>query len=255
MAKRGRYGKRGKFKIKLRKKTIYTIFGFGFIAAGILLFLSFIGQGPSFEYVNNLIMQYFGPLSFFLSIVLILFGFLFFRIKFPLSRPNVSVGFLIIFGSAVVLFRSGYVGQMLFASIAEVITPIGTFLIFLTGIFIGLIILFDTSVDEILKGFSATRKTSGKLLPLGYFRKKSDPLSNKQMTIKDSQFNKNGPAIVGTAVKKDDSLISEKLVSNTMSSGLIWEYPPLDLLSDTEGGKADRGDVKETAAIIERTLQ
>ena len=100
MAKRGRYGKRGKFKIKLRKKTIYTVFGFGSIAAGVLLFLSFIGQGPTFEYVNNLIRQYFGPLSFFLPVVFILFGFLFFRIKFALSRPNVSIGFLIIYGSA-----------------------------------------------------------------------------------------------------------------------------------------------------------
>ena len=74
------------------------------------------------------------------------------------------------------------------------------------------------------------------------------------MTIKDSQFGKSGPAIVGNTAKKDESLISEKLVSNTLSSGLIWEYPPLDLLSEVEGSKADRGDVKETASVIEKTL-
>lgn len=255
MAKRGRYGPRGKFKLKLKKKTVYTIFALGQIAGGALLFLSFVGSGSSFEYINVAIRQYFGPMSFFLPFVLILFGFLFFKLKFVLSRPNVAFGFLILFGSAVTLFRSGYVGKMLFANVSDVITPLGTFLVFLTGIFIGLVVLFDTSVDELVKGIGAMKGASGKLLPLGFLKKKKDPLHGKQMTIREGQFNNKGPAIVANAVKKDESLISEKLVSNTLSSGLIWEYPPLDLLSDGEGGKADRGDVKETATVIERTLQ
>ncbi len=256
MARRGPYGRRGKFKLKLRKKTIYSIFAFGQIAAGILLFISFIGTGTSFEFINSALRQYFGPLSFFLPIVLILFGFLFFKLKFTLSRPNVSFGFLIIFGSALTLFRSGYIGKLLFVNVSDVITPLGTFFVFLTGIFIGLIVLFDTSVDEIVKGIGTIRETSKKLIPLGFFKKSKNPLLNKQMTIKgEGQFNNRGPAIVANTVKKDESLISEKLVSNTLSSGLIWEYPPLDLLSETEGHKADRGDVKETAGIIEKTLQ
>lgn len=255
MAKRGRYGKRGKFKFKLKSKTIYNIFGLGSIAAGVLIFLSFIASGPSMELVNDWIVQYFGWLSFFLPLVFILFGFLFFRSKLALSKPNVFAGFIILYFSAVIMFRSGYAGQMMFANIAEVVTPVGTFLVFLTGIFIGLIILFDTSVDEILKGLSVTKKTGGKLLPVNVLKKKSDALSGKPMMIKgDVQINK-GPAIVSNSVKKDENLISEKLVSNTLSSGLIWEYPPLDLLSADPGGKADRGDVKETAAKIEETLQ
>ncbi len=254
MARRGRYGRRGKFKIKLKKKTIYTIFALGLIVAGLLLFLSFTGSGSTFVYVNTYIRQYFGPFSFFLGFVLILFGFLFFKAKFALSRPNVALGFLIVYVSALALFRSGYLGQLLFANISDVITPIGTLLVFLVGIFIGLVVLFDTSVDEIFKGISATRKTVGKLLPLSFFKKNKDFL-NKPMTIKEGQFNNRGPAIVANTVRKDEALISEKLVSNTLSSGLIWEYPALDLLSTSEGEKANRGDVKETAAVIERTLQ
>ncbi|MBP9716543.1 MAG: DNA translocase FtsK [Candidatus Levybacteria bacterium] len=253
--KRGSYGKRGKFKIKLKTKTVYTIFALGQIVAGLLLLLSFSNSGETFIYINTFIRQYFGPFSFFLGFVFILFGFLFFKTKFALSRPNVAIGFLILFGSAVVLFRSGYIGQLMFANISDVITPIGTLLVFLAGIFIGLVVLFDTSVDEILKGLSAFRKTGGKVVPTGFLKKQKDPLLNKQMTIKDSSFNKNGPMIMSNSVKKDEALMSEKLVSNTLSSGLIWEYPPLDLLEDGEGGKADRGDVKATAAKIEETLQ
>ena len=255
MAKRGKYGKRKKFKLKLKSNTIYTIFGFGSIGFGVLLFLSFLGNGPSMVMLNNFIREYFGAFSFFLAFVFILFGFLFFRTKLTLSKPNVFVGFLIVYLSAVVMFRSGYVGQMLFANIAEVITPVGTFLTFLIGIFVGLIVLFDTSVDEIVKGFSASKKTGRRLVPLGLFKKKADALSKKQMTIKDSSIKiNNEPTILNNSAKKDDSLISEKLVSNTLSSGLVWEYPPLELLNETEGGEADRGDVKEIAAKIEDTL-
>ncbi|MBI4097865.1 MAG: DNA translocase FtsK [Candidatus Levybacteria bacterium] len=254
MARRGRYGPRGKFKLKLKKKTIYTIFAFGQIVAGLLLLLSFTGSGGTFVYINTFIRQYFGPFSFFLGFVLILFGFLFFKTKFTLSRPNVSIGFVIVYISALTLFRSGYIGGLLFVNISDVITPIGTLLVFLAGIFIGLVVLFDTSVDEIVKGLSAAKKTGGKLLPLGFFKKNKD-LLNRQMTIKEGGgLNTKGPVIT-TSSRKNESLISEKLVSNTLSSGLIWEYPPLDLLSETEGEKADRGDVKAIAQKIEQTLQ
>ncbi len=252
--KRGSYGKRGKFKIKLKSKTIYTIFGFGTIGFGILMFLSFFGNGPSFIYINTLLRQYFGAMSFFLPFVVILFGFLFFRLKFALSRPNVAMGALIIYVSTITLFQAGYVGQVLFNNISDVVSPIGTLLIFLVGLFIGVIVLFDTSMDEIVKGLGAAKKTGGKTLPLGVFKKSKDPMLNKPLMIKgEPQINK-GPNLAANPAKKDE-LISEKLVSNTLSSGLIWEYPPLDMLEEQEGGKAERGDVKEIAQTIEKTLQ
>lgn len=256
MARRGRYGSHRKFKIKLRKKTIYTLFGFGQLVVGALLLLSFFGSGTSFDYINNLIRGYFGPFSFFLGFVFILFGFLFFKLKFTLSRPNVSVGFLILYASALMLFKSGYLGGILFANISDVITPLGTLLVALAGIFIGVIVLFDTSVDDIIKGLSGIKGTLGKIMPLGFFKRKHEPIlnMNKQMVIKGEGINSKGPAINTAVVKKDELLISEKLVSNTLSSGLIWEYPPLDLLSENEGQKADRGDVKKIADTIEKTL-
>lgn len=256
MARRRPYGKRGKFKLKLKKKTIYTIFGLGQIVAGLLLFLSFFGSGSSFQYINALINQYFGPFAFFLPLVLILFGFLFFRLKFSLSRPNVVFGYLILYGSALILFRSGYVGELLFANISDVITPIGTLLVFLFGLFVGIVVIFDTSVGDIFKGLSAIKKTGGKILPLGFFKKQTGPLINKQMTIKEGPNIRGGePVLAAGGAKKDDPLISEKLVSNTLSSGFIWEYPPLSLLSETEGQKADRGDPKAIAQKIEETLK
>nr|MBP7774724.1 DNA translocase FtsK [Candidatus Woesebacteria bacterium] len=39
------------------------------------------------------------------------------------------------------------------------------------------------------------------------------------------------------------------------TANLIWEYPPLSLLEESEGGEADRGDVKKNALTIEGTLE
>src|SRR4030067_2908641 len=36
---------------------------------------------------------------------------------------------------------------------------------------------------------------------------------------------------------------------------MVWKYPPINLLSDLETGKADRGDIKGNAATIEETLE
>ena len=118
---------------------------------------------------------------------------------------------------------------------------------------------FDTSIDELIKILGSIKENVMRFIPKSLFSYlKTD--KNKQMTIKGDinkfpSVSNRGPAIVANQVKKDESLISEKLVSNTLSSGLIWEYPPLSLLDEEPGQKAERGDIKKTASVIEQTLQ
>ena len=57
------------------------------------------------------------------------------------------------------------------------------------------------------------------------------------------------------ASQSADQFPEDKLVSNKMRGGLIWQYPPLSLLEDSEGRKAERGDIKKIASIIEETLK
>ena len=49
--------------------------------------------------------------------------------------------------------------------------------------------------------------------------------------------------------------LAAKLVSNIPGEDKVWKYPSADLFVDTQTGKADRGDIKENAAIIEKTLE
>lgn len=49
-------------------------------------------------------------------------------------------------------------------------------------------------------------------------------------------------------------ILKEETVTNLPLSDKVWIYPPLSLLSDASPMDANRGDIKERADIIERTL-
>ncbi|MBU2632549.1 DNA translocase FtsK [Patescibacteria group bacterium] len=255
--------KRVKFKLKLKKNTVYSIFAFGLLLAGIITALSFTQQKEqSFLELNNVLRDSFGFASFLLPLLFVLLGFYFLRLKSFISRPNVSVGFLIFFVSISSLFKAGNFGNYFYLMIADLISGIGSILVYTAGVFIGLIVFFDTSVDEMVSGITFLRKNSHKLFPsraISFFKTKKGPI------VKDRPFSIKGmdknPSSVkddfmsSSASKKEAPLIAERLVSNELGKDFIWEYPPLSLLSETSGQKAERGDIKKTASIIEKTLE
>jgi len=259
-----RHYRRRKFKLKLKKQTVYSIFSFGLILAGLILLLSFFTQGqPTFVTINNGLKTHFGHLAVLSPFVLILFGFLFLGLKLFLSRLNVSVGFLLFFLSLDALTKGGTVGVYLFELLSDILTDLGASLVYIGGIIIGLIVFFDTSIDEIIDFISFTVKNIYRLFPskLFFFFKtqKSPNFKGMPMTIKggikESQSIQNRESIKAQAVKKQSLALSDKLVANTLATSGIWEYPPLTLLSDTSTNKADRGDIKKVASVIEKTLQ
>ena len=259
MPKRRHYRKQ-KFKIKLKKTTIYSIFAFGIMLSAILFGASFTKNGPSLVLINDYLTYYLGRFSLLFPLVLLVLGFFFLKLKFFLSKPNVAVGALIFYLSLLGASKSGFVGITLNSLIADVLGGFITFAIYAFGIVVGLIVFFDTSIDEIVQIISSVFSLIQKLVPgnlLSFFKKKEIPaLSDKQMIIKgmddrsskDMKINSNSP-------KKEEPLISDKLVMNVPGKAGVWHLPPLDLLSSDAPQKADRGDVKKIAADIERTLQ
>jgi len=265
MAKRSYRSRKPKLKLKLKKNTIYSLFSFGLILTGLILYLSFTRNGNSFIILNDSLVSYFGFSAYLFPLGLILLGFLFLRLKIFLSKPNVALGFLLFFVSINALSKGGFIGSYLFQVIADILTSTGAYLIYLFGMFVGLIVLFDTSMDKLFNGIIFVFSNLGRLFPskiVDYFKKDKIPSlnSNREMTIKG--MNKNFPSVQNvkgpqstTSVKKDSPLIADKLVQNTLGKNVLWEYPPLSLLSDASAQKAERGDIKKIATVIEKTLQ
>ncbi|MEK7502462.1 MAG: DNA translocase FtsK, partial [Patescibacteria group bacterium] len=262
MARRRHYRKQ-KFKLKLKKTTIYSIFSFGLIIAGIISLLAFSKSQPSFILITTLLEKYFGSISILFPLTLILLGFFFLRLKFFLSRPNVSIGFLLLFMSLDALLKGGAVGEYLFRVLADVLTEAGANLIYFAGIFVGIIVFFDTSIDELISAAGFVIEVIKRLFPsklFSFFKNKPAGGRDRQLTIKGgirdfSGLSNKEMTVSSPVVKKESPLLSDKLVSNPLASGLVWEYPPYSLLSDSSSQKADRGDIKRVASIIETTLQ
>lgn len=260
---RRKHYRRNKLRIKLKKGTIYSIFAFGFLVLGAILLLSFTKNGSSFILINSLLDRYFGSASFLFPFVLIFFGFLFLKLKLFLSGINVSVGFLLFFLSLSALTHSGVVGRAVFGILSDILTDIGANVVYFAGLLIGLIVFFNTSVDQIVDFVSLIFKNIYRFFPtkfLSFFKNKNGTgLSEKQMKIKGGKaipnLSTDSPIINSSVVKKEFSLLSDKLVSNSLTRAGLWEYPPFSLLSEGTSQKADRGDVKKVATTIEKTLQ
>lgn len=268
--KHGSSRKRGGFKLKLKKHTIYSIFGLGLFAAAAMLLLSFTKSGDSLVQLNAMLEQNLGWMGFLFPFLLILFGFMIMRFKkFFLSAPHVAIGYTLFFFSLLSLTKSGSVGIALFTIIADILTNAGAGIFFILVVIVGVIVLFDTSFDEILHAFTAIFRLGDKFFPRKFFslftRKDGGFTLNRSqpMQIKGGQKVDVSPAPVAVTkpdaaqqVKKEE-LMSEKLVSNMLSGtgGGIWEYPPLSLLNEAPGTKAERGDINKTASVIEKTLQ
>jgi len=263
MRRRKHYRRRNKLRIKLKKGTVYSIFAFGFIITGLILLLSFTRNGNSFVFMNSLLERYFGGVAFFFPFVLIFFGFLFLKLRMFLSGLNVSLGFLLFFLSISALTGGGVVGKELFRVLSDILTDIGAKLVYFAGVLVGLIVFFNTSVDQVVKFTGRILKNLHRLFPsqlFGFFKNKNSGFKENPMRIKGGSKSipnlSTGPMVINSpAIKKEPSLFPDQLVSNSLTKAGLWEYPPFSLLSDGTSQKADRGDVKAIAAKIEETLR
>jgi S-DNA-T family DNA segregation ATPase FtsK/SpoIIIE len=211
----------------------------------------------------------FGGASFLFPLVPFFFAFFLLHLKkFYLSKANAAFGYLVFFISLVGILRSGTVGQDMFRILQELLTTIGADLVFFAGMVIGLVVLFDTSVDDMVQGVTALMQNSHRVVPTSLFaRGKRDDKSfldrSKPITIKGgqkdlaAQSTREAAAMPVINKKVPEELISAKLVTNMLgeSGNGIWEYPSLSLLAESPGAKAERGDINKIARKIEETLQ
>lgn len=260
MARRGR--RRKPFKLKLKKDTVYSLTSiFFFLLAGLII-LSFSRQGTLLTRLFDVLVSFFGWATIFVPFLFIMAGLLLTRFAWRLTKPNIFVGSILLFLSLLGMTRSGRVGSEVWLSLQSLITSIGAVILLLGTFAVGIIVFFETSLDEIAVFFmllvknikTSYRSLFSKGLP---FKAKGFP-GDVAREVSQLTKDKEKQEVQKDEEEKDKSGLQSKmgqLISNVPGSQMeVWEYPPLSILSSELGGKAQRGNLNKNAATIESTL-
>lgn len=275
MSRRGRHRKLFKFNLKHES--------FQSISAIVLLFLSGISIisyfTPSGQYtilIRNKTVELFGGLGAILVPVWvgILGLFVLNKIRARFLQVRVVTGFTLAVFPLICLMTllgrdGGVFGRKLTLEVERAISRPGALLLFVALFSIGVLLTFNTSLDRLLDFFEGLYKGLRKAVPLG---KIAFPIAfNRKEVAEDTSLEKmkgelpkfeivaspSEPVTArnkGELSKSQEEALREDTVVNMPYSDQVWEYPPLDLLSDATGPAANRGDVNKNAQIIEKTL-
>lgn len=275
----GKHSKRGRkkspLKLSLRKETMLSLVSVLFFAAGGLVFLSFSGQGDLLQEFNSFIVTKLGLATFLLPFLFFSAGLTLTQMKWAFARPHTFLGAILIFVGILGLFQAGEVGSQTFLNVARSVQDAGAYLLFFLITFAGYLIITQTSISELVEIFVDLfpKKSDKPVIKADESAKPEEKkgllsnfsLSGLKVNMNDKDSTKDKPGnepefaldkkkIEMPATKIDDKEISEQVLSNQPGQDFVWEYPPISLLSTKSGAKADRGDVKKNADIIEQTL-
>lgn len=277
-AKRRHYRKhRGPFKIKLKKQTVYTVGAIWLWIFAVTVTLAFFLDAPVLLQLREQLLAKIGWGMYGLPPFMVTLSFLFFKVKSALGKANVPLGLGILLFGFIGLTQAGSIGVLLSNLVAGFISIEGAILLYIGIVMVGLIVLFNASLDRIMNILlTAVQAVLDKTAEFfeNLFHPKTGPLivkdkgflndSKLQMKIKGGGEEKLlvkspvvAPAVAKNAVsaaaadKKSELKINPNSQSKDMT---LWEYPPLSLLSDGPGQKADRGDIRQNASTIEQTL-
>lgn len=246
MRRRGR--RKEPFKLHLPKETLYTLASTSLILVGGLTLLSLSRQGALLLVIFNFFSALFGWGILLLPFMFVSAGLMLTRLKWRITKPNVFVGSLILWLSLVSLTRAGTIGAQIWQSLAELIFSGGAVLVLAAGIFVGVVVMLETSLEDILLGIQAGWRWLRSRRPKQLKLPTQPPAG---FTIKGLTDEPKAEAEKPAPEKKKPM----EIISNQPGhQQRLWQYPPITLLADVDGGKADRGDVNKNAQIIKDTL-
>lgn len=301
-----------KIKLKLKPETVFSVVGVILISIGLLVIVSFTGQGWLLKFFNDLLARTLGSSALLLPFFFIASGMVMFQSKWHWSKPHVLLGTAFILIGYAGFFRTGSIGAELHSNMARFIAPAGSYVLFMTALVAGWLIMLQLSVPEVLEAiqtfwpklpekpvkkdeldFSDDDSKEGKTwlslpklsLPFGKGSKVATG-GARDFVVHDGELAKGAatsmvanqtgslasatpgashllasspsPSTTGSdhlpKLSTDPKDIGKRSSLVPNASKLVWEYPPLSILSASEGGEANRGDINQNADTIESTL-
>ncbi len=258
--------------LKLKKETVHAVAALWLWFFAILIIISYFAEGSVLEVIKSYIIDFIGWLYYLLPIFIISLSLLFFKIKSDIGKPTTPGGIALMLAGLAGISRAGFSGEYLWNFASNALSGQGAILVFLIVIIIGLIILSNASLESFLNFiiektgnltgslFAGKRDTLKEIRIMGGDRKET-------MVIKGSTDEEKParslPVTAGIVAGKNPEIQkkipgADIMIHDSMNQPKIsiasWKYPPFDILSDGPGSKADRGDVRKNAGIIEETL-
>lgn len=261
MARRRKGWLKRRFKLKLKKDAVYSISYILLFSLAFLIVISFSRQGIYLSRFNLILLDLFGWGVVFLPFFCLLSGLMLTRLKVPWNQAGVLVGGGLMAISLISLSQAGMVGRLIFEQVSFYLTNLGAYGILTASTLVGFIVFFNTSIDQIFVYIVDILTIVKGVLFRGVARDgvdKKEPKfvqDNKKLDIKVPGLK---PEIkVKEAAKPitvDEEPEMPMAVNIPGAQNEVWNYPPHSLLSDSSGTKADRGDIKNNASVVERTL-
>src|SRR3990167_6759541 len=245
-------------KLKLKQKTITAVAALVGVALAILSTVALVTHTQVLDFWRNFLTENLGWTKFFALIFFFLSGLVLTKMRLKFAQVNVLLGLILAVVSLAGLTASikpekaGSIGISLWGELSGFITVPGAAAVLILVFLIGLVVLFNTSLEQIFVVFGWIFKLLGKLIKPIFNRQRT--FEAKNIPIKVSGLDDKVSALPRNPVSKEVPILADTLVQNVAGKGIVWKYPPLSLLSDKVGSPAERGDVKKSADIIEKTL-
>jgi S-DNA-T family DNA segregation ATPase FtsK/SpoIIIE len=241
-------------KIKLKKKTFQALTGLIFILAAGLTLLSLFSVSPPAVLLHEQIVKYFGFITPLIPIALAVAGLFLLKVKLPVTGANSVAGFYLFLLSVLSLVavfspsKGGVVGQSIAETLSLTLSKPGAFFTFFILILVSIVVFFNTSLETLINFLGITGSATTSFLKAVFAKKEGEE-------EKEPTFTTRGLNDQAKAEKEEDFPDIKAPITNLPGSEDVWEYPSVDLLTDSLGAKATRGDIKQSAAVIEKTLE
>lgn len=257
-----RYRKKNKVPpIALEKKTIKNIIGFSLLTFSALLSVSFFTNAGILLSLRQNFYNLFGIGVIFVVPIAVILSLPLLAINNRFSKLNVIIGscaVLLSFTGLVAAFSKdfgGLTGTSIWLVFKSLVTPVGAFFVLLFALAISIVITLNTSVDQSIATIVAffTRIKNLKRSVVSKLSRVKPTFVTKSPL--DGAYQPRSQQQKAKGQEQDQMALAETLVFNSPTESQIWHYPPLSLLNDPKGAGANRGNLKQNAQIIEKTLE
>jgi len=259
--KKRKYRRARSAPVHLEKKTITIALGISLLLFSLLLLTAFFTQAGALLSLKDYFYNLFGIGVVFVPFILTLLSFPLLSIRLKFIKPNLIIGLigaLLSFLGMVAAFSestAGVLGTSLWQVSKSLLTPIGAFFMLLLAFLATVIITSNANLSQTAKVLAYMFKKV-----LACFRFLSKLISGSAKPKFVTKAGQNAPKSqlprnLDAPVASVRDGLNQNIVVNSPGQTKIWQYPPLSLLADSRGAQANRGNLKQNAHIIEKTLE